>query len=355
MSAVLNKTAIRLYPEWLRIETAGDSLDFHYMWLRHECASSQHPKTGERTLDPVEIDPDIAPVDASVQDRANGQDLVVVWPEGLTSRYDLEWLRAHAYARNQHRVEVSEPNPENISIHGEFKAKGVLKLLESQGAVIVRGWGSNPEADTETLISRFEAAGVKVRPTHFGRIEDLRTDNTTGQNTDQLGYTNAATELHSDQPFLEEPPRFQLLQSIRTATQGGESLLANGRQLAEYIKATSRQDYEILTQVPVVFNRKQANFEKRLESPLLTQEPDGRVLIRLSYFTLAPFDYSFDQTRDIYRAYRRLTALARSSAFQYKFLLTPGDFVIYDNRRMLHGRTAFSGPRWVRGIYFDPV
>ena len=31
--------------------------------------------------------------------------------------------------------------------------------------------------------------------THFGRIEDLRTDNTTNQNTDQLGYTDAAINL----------------------------------------------------------------------------------------------------------------------------------------------------------------
>jgi alpha-ketoglutarate-dependent taurine dioxygenase len=27
--------------------------------------------------------------------------------------------------------------------------------------------------------------------------------------------------------------------------------------------------------------------------------------------------------------------------------------LVYDNRRMLHGRTAFAGRRWVRGVYFD--
>ncbi len=42
--------------------------------------------------------------------------------------------------------------------------------------------------------------------THFGRIEDLRTDNTTNQNTDQLGYTDAAINLHTDQPFIADPP-----------------------------------------------------------------------------------------------------------------------------------------------------
>ena len=44
---------------------------------------------------------------------------------------------------------------------------------------------------------------------HFGDIEDLRTDNTTNKNNDQLGYTNAAVELHTDQPFIADPPHFQ--------------------------------------------------------------------------------------------------------------------------------------------------
>lgn len=42
--------------------------------------------------------------------------------------------------------------------------------------------------------------------THFGRIEDLRTDNTTNKNNDQLGYTDAAINLHTDQPFIADPP-----------------------------------------------------------------------------------------------------------------------------------------------------
>lgn len=52
----------------------------------------------------------------------------------------------------------------------------------------------------------FLPCGASVVETHFGRIEDLRTDNTTNQNTDQLGYTDAAINLHTDQPFIADPP-----------------------------------------------------------------------------------------------------------------------------------------------------
>jgi gamma-butyrobetaine dioxygenase/trimethyllysine dioxygenase len=55
-----------------------------------------------------------------------------------------------------------------------------------------------------------------------------------------------------------------------------------------------------------------------------------------------------------YRALARFTALVREPRHQYRVLLAPGDFVLYDNHRMLHARAAFEGPRWMRGVYFDP-
>jgi gamma-butyrobetaine dioxygenase/trimethyllysine dioxygenase len=248
-------------------------------------------------------------------------------------------------------VDIPNADVAKLTWSTPFDAAAIYKKVQTDGAVVVRNWGT----DTEALIAQFEAQKLKVRETHFGRIEDLRTDNTTNKNTDQLGYTNAGVDLHTDQTYLEDPPAYQLLQSIRTAESGGESLLSNGRALVDYVKATSRQDYDLLINTPVVFHRAQKNFDKKLETPLIVEEPDGRVKIRLSYFTLAPFGYSFDRTRDWYRAYRRLTSLARSPYFLYTFLLQPGDFILYDNLRTLHGRKAFSGPRWVRGVYFDPV
>jgi gamma-butyrobetaine dioxygenase/trimethyllysine dioxygenase len=54
-----------------------------------------------------------------------------------------------------------------------------------------------------------------------------------------------------------------------------------------------------------------------------------------------------------YRAWDRFARLVRDRASQYRFTLAPGDALLYDNHRMLHARTPFRGPRWVRGVYFD--
>ncbi len=91
----------------------------------------------------------------------------------------------------------------------------------------------------------------------------------------------------------------------------------------------------------------------RRESPIF-QGNARDFLIRYSYFTLAPHSLPFARMEGFYRAYDRFARLVRNPANQRRFLLREGDYLIYDNHRMLHARTSFSGPRWMRGVYFNP-
>lgn len=63
----------------------------------------------------------------------------------------------------------------------------MVERFEKYGIVVVRDRGT----DTEEIIRDFLPEGEDVWHSHFGRIEDLKTDNETNKNTDQLGYTNA--------------------------------------------------------------------------------------------------------------------------------------------------------------------
>jgi gamma-butyrobetaine dioxygenase len=52
------------------------------------------------------------------------------------------------------------------------------------------------------------------------------------------------------------------------------------------------------------------------------------------------------------------TTLVNSSANEFSYLLQPGQCVIFNNRRVLHGRQKFqsgSGERWLKGAYLDMV
>ena len=106
--------------------------------------------------------------------------------------------------------------------------------------------------------------------------------------------------------------------------------------------------------MPVKFHRKQKAFESIQVVPLIQLDAIGAIKeIRHSYFTLAPFHLPFSQMRAFYRAYQAFSAILHDRRNQFFYQLQSGDFVLYDNYRMLHARTGFSGPRHVRGVYFN--
>lgn len=343
------------HPTHLRVHFgAGESADFHWFWLRHHCDCCRHPVTNERTLCPSRVRLDIRPHSVSLED--DGESVLIVFEEEEgrhETRFGVAWLRANAYAPD--RAGHAPPPGDLAAIELECPGLGAGLVdrcrtrLARAGAVLVRSAG----CDTEALIEVFEASGWRVIPTHFGRIEDLRTDNTTNQNTDQLGYTDAPVDLHTDQPFIEHPPRYQLLHCMRAADTGGESVVADGFAAARHLESVDRQAWELLTRVPVRFHRVQKRFESLQVRPIIELRDEDVVGVRSSYFTMAPQQADFAEMEGWYRAYQRFAALIADPSHHYRFALSPGDFLLYDNHRMLHARTSFVGARWVRGVYFS--
>lgn len=351
-----------VYEEWLRVHfgPGRGHADFHYRWLRHQCDLDRHPTTGERTLDSSELPDDLRAVSAQL----DGDALTVAWNHGgRLSRYALSWLEQHAYARDRAEAPPPTNDPRNVTVQSDGDLESIiaqaLGLLDARGVVIVRratGSTTAAAAETEMLIEALEGRGLSVVPTHFGRVEDLRTDNTTNANTDQLGYTDAAVDVHTDQPFLEHPPRYQMLQCLRAADRGGENAIVDVAAVFAWLSAHDARSAEILSSVPVHFHRRQKAFERSVVAPIISPQggANNTPFVRYSYFTMAPQRLPFERMGEWYRAYDTFGRLVRDAKNQIRFALTPGDFILYDNHRMLHARTAFSGPRWVRGVYFNP-
>ncbi|OZJ06472.1 hypothetical protein BZG36_00534 [Bifiguratus adelaidae] len=365
---------------YLRVQFAenNEHADYHYFWLRHNCPclnGCRHPDTRERVIDSIDVPIDIEPV--SVQ--ANANCITIHWPGEATpngegerhvSTFEASWLREHAYALNRVQAKAIAADVDRITLDyndyvkqygdstGQLSEEGLHRYrvdcglrLKVYGLVVVRNRGD----DTEAIIADFITKDGEPIPTHFGRIEDLRTDNTTNDNTDQLGYTTAGVDLPPDQPFIQAPPPFQFLQCMRPADQGGDSYLADAFAVAEYIRnEKSTRAYGLLTTVPITFHRKQAKFESKVVAPLLTLSAHGAPQqIRYSYFSQAAHHLSFADMTEFYDAYNLFTKTIRDPRNQYRFALNTGDIVLYDNYRMVHARTPFIGSRWVRGVYLS--
>ena len=56
-----------------------------------------------------------------------------------------------------------------------------------------------------------------------------------------------------------------------------------------------------------------------------------------------------------YAAWSKFVALANAPAFKLELKLAPGEAVVWDNSRLMHGRTAYptGGRRWLQGAYID--
>lgn len=350
--------ALHRHADHLRVvfsAAPGDHADFHYLWLRHNCDHDRHPQTNERIVCSSELSARPVPASAVLE----GDALRITWagePERAESVYPVSWLREHAYAYG--RREVLPPSGDLSGLEIDARAFSpealpheIMRITRDRGIAVVRNYG----LDTESIVDRLGTINLSIRSTHFGRIEDLRTDNSTNQNNDQLGYTNYPVKLHTDQPFLEDPPQYQLLQCMRKAARGGENYVVDAYQAIRFLEATDRHAFQLLARVPIHFHRKQKNFEKSLVSPLFRFEGPGGFLARYSYFTMAPHQVPFDLMLDWYRAYNSFATLVNEPTHQYQVALEEGDFIMYNNHRMLHARNGFDGARWMRGIYFDDV
>ena len=73
-------------------------------------------------------------------------------------------------------------------------------------------------------------------------------------------------------------------------------------------------------------------------------------------FSRAPLQGSFEDIQNAYAALRCYMEKANSPKYQMSFPFRAGDLIIFDNRRILHGRAKFypsTGDRALRGTYLD--
>lgn len=336
-------------------ESSNKHYDFHYFWLRHNCGCLNgciHPKTKERVTNITDVNLEISPKYSTVQDDK----LIITWSDNHTSAFSIDFLEKHAYSVNKHIADIPHHNSNDLEVVYSATNKKqyfekCLDNLTKYGIAVIRKRG----LDTEEIIQEF---GGNVIHSHFGRIEDLKSNNTTNKNNDQLGYTTFTIDLHTDQPFLEKPPGIQILHCINRADEGGVNFFSNSVKIALYIKSIDPEAFKILTTCPVNFHRKQQNFETNFITPLIklnyeksTPEDPVVDIIRSSYFTYDPFNLNFDQMEKFYRALALFTKMSKK--YKYEALLNSGDFVIYNNHHMLHARSSFRGERHMRGVYFN--
>lgn len=224
-----------------------------------------------------------------------------------------------------------------------------LERVARLGIVFLSGAGVAPLA-VERAVARFGF----IRETNYGRLFDVREEAAASH----LAYTAAGLELHTDNPYRDPVPTLQLLHVIEAAAEGGESLFVDGFAHAEALRAAAPARFERLAGTPVEFAYVGPAGERyAARAPVIETSRDGRLLaVRVNHRALRTPPLAQADVEAWYAAYLDFYRRLHAPSARLERKLAPAEMVMFDNRRLLHGRAAYQGAvgqRWLQGCYAE--
>ena len=336
---------------------------FHFLWLRDNCSTAIHPDARMRTFNLLDVTENIYPIKASINKKG---DLEIQWSEGdHTSTYSVNWLKNNCYtiknnkkSKSQYLLWDSKMQNKLDNFKIEYNEvmnskSGLLKWLEKlhyYGIAILNNCPIEKNSALKILnkISH-------VRETFFGtpfEVINIPKPNNTA-------YTSEALRNHTDLPYYEYAPGYQFLHCLINDATGGMSTTVDGFAVANYLKKTDPQIFELLINTHIKFKDDDFTQDKKriFYSPLITLNKDKDFNdIRFSMAAMGVLDIHPDIMESFYKAYRKCSSLLHDQKFTVNFRLKSGDIFCFNNRRVLHGRTKFdpnSGHRHLQGYYLD--
>ncbi|XP_066270337.1 trimethyllysine dioxygenase, mitochondrial-like [Branchiostoma lanceolatum] len=340
----------------------GVKLMLNYVWLRDHCRTgdSINHVTGERMVDSVTIDPNIQPVNVSVEEGI----LEITWPDGHQSEYGLDWLLSNTYEGKKHVRGTLEPflwdasalsaSPPPSVLYRDYMADDghlakVLYTLMKYGFAFVDEAPVTMEA-TLAVSERIS----HVRETFFGKHWFVTSD----FERHDTGYTTAALPVHMDNTHFNEPSELIVSQMFEEGDCGGTSLLVDGFHAAERLRQDHPEGFDVLSSVPVPHQFLEPFLHTTGVGPVVELEPGSRrelKMIRYSMYDRAVLDtIPMEEVGRWYAALRSFTKYIRDPSNEYWFQLKPGQILLVYNWRVLHGRSAYEGGQRKLGGYFLP-
>ena len=337
-------------------ESKGLKKEIHPFWLRERVNGENFvdKSTKQRLFDPTQLQENIKIKDLNL----SSDFLNVRFNDGTSTKISvIDIFKEFSNINEIKQIEkmkwdssFSEQNTfefdENLSETDEMY-KALINFYQ-YGFVIFK---NVPTKDN--FIVKFANSIGSVRRTNFGEFFNVQSK----LNPNDLAYTSLNLAPHTDNPYRNPVPCIQILQCIENEVTGGLSTLVDGYTVSEKLKQDFPDYYKILTEVKIRFqfidqtivledwaemikldesgNFKQVRFSPRLDFvPLIDKE-------KLELF---------------YSARKKLSELYNSENYKIEFKLLPGDLLMMDNYRLLHGRTKYDaseGNRFLQGCYID--
>lgn len=331
---------------------------YPWLWLRDHAhdEATIHPVTQQRQLETASLPPDLRATSAIADQGVaritwQGNAEVSEVPVEFLSRFrspkaarigaairPVLWDR-DAIASAPIRIDHQRVLADDAGVH-EW-----MSIVATYGFAIVTGTPATAEA-TESLIRR---VGY-VRETIFGGFWEFTADLSKAD----LAYTNNYLSAHTDGTYSHDAPGLQMLHCLHFDGTGGESTLVDGFKIAEQLRASEPELFDVLSTVAIPGQYIGDGSHLMAARPVFRHDHNG-ALVQVSYNNSdrAPFLLPPDEMAQLYAALRAFDNLANSESMQWSQVLRPGDALLFDNWRALHGRREYTGKRTMCGAYLN--
>jgi len=231
-----------------------------------------------------------------------------------------------------------------------------LKQLQLYGLVFLRN-----VPDSEKAIEDIGGRIGPLKNTFYGLTWDVKSV----PQAKNVAYTHQYLGLHMDLLYTDSPPALQLLHCLKNSCEGGTSLFCDSYQAAVQLREDNINAFDrlLLQKTRFVYDNAGENYAKKR---YVVQVGKNKEIVSINWSP--PFQGPFiipggsldskgaSRFRSYARALKELAARIEAPENIYEYRLKEGECVIFNNRRVLHARTAFdisSGERWLKGAYID--
>ncbi|MGC1303639.1 MAG: TauD/TfdA family dioxygenase [Caulobacteraceae bacterium] len=337
----------------LRLDYAdGSSEVFAALWLFDHAVEARDPVSGQRGGGALELDPNL-----SIHRAELGDGVVrLEFSSGMARHVRLGELRPTlanpepVLWTTPEAILAAPPIEALAYLEDDLALYAALSNAARHGLTLLHGAGARPDA-LEAIVARFGY----IRETNYGRLFTVRAKS----EPENLAFTDQALELHTDNPYRDPMPTLQLLHVVEAdEAGGGESLFVDGVAHAETFRRRDPAAFEILAAQPVGFAYADTSGAWwRTTAPIITLGPAGEVAaVRVNHRSLVAPPLAAERMEAWYAAYLDYVRALHAPEAAYARRLVAGDVVLFDNRRILHGRRAVlgrPGARWLQGCYAD--
>lgn len=354
--------AANLHHDHLSVHWAnGDATRFHYQWLRDNCRSPERfdERTGERKSLIESIPADLKATDAELCPEG----IRVSWSDGAAdSKFDAIWLRRNAYDRERAEELESDLAPWGCEYGNAIESFDYPDVMSDDGAAaqmiaafqrrgLVR-LGQVPIAERE--VERFAGRLAYVREIAFDRVADIRVS----VDPYTLGFTNAALPLHTDCSGYSWPPNVMVFHCLVNEVAGGQSQYVDGVRVVSQLRAGDPEAFRLLTECDVEFRLWSKKADTLMTCPPIILDKKGNLaILRYANWTIQPLKtVPFDLVPKWYDAWRALADRVNAPENRVSYRCEPGELLLINNHRVLHGRNAFDdgeGARHFQQVYME--